>query len=177
MNEKTLKSELVFQGNFLKVWRDQVELQDGSTASREFIKHPGASVMIALTDAGKILFVRQFRYALKKVFLELPAGKKDAGEDALSTARRELIEETGFEAKTLERIADLHPCIGYSDEVIHLVLAKDLIQVGARPDHGEFLELDELTLEEAMEKIRMGDITDSKTMFGIFWYHSFVTKN
>lgn len=176
MEEKTLKSDLVFQGGFLKVWRDQVELSDGTVTWREFIKHPGASVILAIRDDGKILFVRQYRYPLKKAFLELPAGKKDPKEDAITTARRELVEETGYESQTFEHLADLNPCIGYSDEVIHLVLAKNLKMVGMQPDHGEILEQEALTIEEAMVKIQSGEITDSKTMFGIFWYHNFYKK-
>lgn len=176
MEEKTLKSDLAFQGGFLKVWRDQVELSDGTVTWREFIKHPGASVILAIREDKKILFVRQYRYPLKKVFLELPAGKKDANEDAITTARRELIEETGYEAQYFEKLSDLNPCIGYSDEVIHLVLAKELKMVGLKPDHGEILEQDALTIDEAMEKIKSGEITDSKTLFGIFWYYNFLKK-
>ena len=113
--ETTIQTERVFEGALLKVNRDEVMLPNGKTSIREYITHPGAVVIVAFLDNGNLLFERQFRYPLKKVFLELPAGKIDAGEEILDTAKRELLEETGYVANAWRYIGVMHPCTGYAD--------------------------------------------------------------
>jgi len=167
--EHTIASEPVFDGKFLHVRRDTVRLPNGHETVREWITHPGAVVVLAILDNGKLLFEHQFRYPLQRVFLELPAGKIDAGEHILDTARRELREETGYKAKSWRHIATIHPCIGYSDERIEIFLAHGLSYVGHERDNEEFLEVIELSLADAIAAIRDGDITDGKTVAGLLW--------
>lgn len=167
--ETQLSSEEVFSGCLLKVNVDRVRLPDGSQSVRECIDHPGAVVMLAALDNGKLLFERQFRYPLGQVFLELPAGKLDAGEHPLDTARRELREETGYKARSWRHLGSMHPCIGYSNERIEFFLASGLSFVGSAPEQGEFLEVIELSLADALLAVRDGEITDGKTITGLFW--------
>jgi ADP-ribose pyrophosphatase len=173
--EETLASEQVFDGTLLKVHRDRVRMPDGHESLREWIAHPGAVVVIGVLDNGKLLFERQFRYPLHRVFLELPAGKIDLREHPLDTGRRELKEETGYKAKTWRHLATMHPCIGYSDERIEIFLAHGLSYVGHQRDHGEFLEVIEMTLADAMLAIRDGEITDGKTITALLWAEKIVS--
>jgi ADP-ribose pyrophosphatase len=167
--EETLISEEVFAGRLLHVRRDTVRLPDGHESIREWIAHPGAVVMIAVLDNGRLLFERQYRYPLRRVFLELPAGKIDGGEHALDTARRELREETGYKARTWRHLGTMHTCIGYSDEHIEIFYAHGLSYVGAAPDHGEILDVVDLSLDDALLAVRDGDITDAKTVTALMW--------
>ena len=167
--ETTIGSEDVFNGALLKVHRDRVRLPNGDEAVRECVRHPGAVVIIAILDNGRLLFERQFRYPLHRVFLEMPAGKIDPGEHILDTARRELREETGYKAKLWRHLGVMHPCVGYSNERIEIFWAQGLSFVGAQPDAGEILDITELTLAEAMLAIRDGEITDSKTIAALMW--------
>lgn len=168
--ETEISSETVFKGRLLEVRRDRIELPNGGEAVREYVVHPGAVVVIALLDSGSLLFERQFRYPLRRPFLELPAGKIDAGEDILQTGRRELLEETGHEADEWTYLGVMHPCIGYSNERIEIFLARGLRRVAEQQlDHGEFLDLLELSPEEAREKVWAGEITDAKTVTALYW--------
>ncbi len=168
LEEVELSSEPVFDGVLLKVRRDRVRLPDGSESGREYIRHPGAVVVVAVLPDGQLLFERQFRYPLRRAFVELPAGKIDAGEDILSCARRELREETGYEADDWRYIGVMHPCIGYSDERIEIFLARGLRHVGHAWDDGEFLEVLTLSLEAAEAAIHAGEITDGKTITALY---------
>ena len=167
--ETRLSTEQVYDGRLLKVHADVVRLPDGREGVREHIAHPGAVVMLATLDNGKLLFERQFRYAVGQVFLELPAGKIDAGEPPLDTARRELREETGYKARHWRYLGVMHPCIGYSNERIEIFLAHGLSFIGAAHDPGEFLEVIELSLSDALLAVRDGDITDAKTITALLW--------
>ena len=169
LRESLVISEEVFSGRLLRVRRDTVRLPDGKQATREFVTHPGAVVMIAELPNGKLLFERQFRYPLDRVFLELPAGKIHPGEEILLTARRELQEETGFVAERWHYLGVIHPCIGYSDERIEIFFAQGLSHVGHALDEGEFLEVHELHLDEAMEAVRDGRLTDGKSVACLLW--------
>jgi ADP-ribose pyrophosphatase len=166
--ETTIGSEDVFDGVLLKVRRDVVRLPDGNTAVRECIRHPGAVLILAQRDDGRIPFVRQFRYPVGQVLLELPAGRIDPGEAVEGCARREFREETGYAAREWRRLGMIHPCVGYSDERIEIFLARDLVDVGARPDADEFLEILHLTPDEAEQAARDGRITDAKTVCALF---------
>ena len=169
LREAEIASESVFDGVLLKVRRDSVRLPDGNTSLREYIRHPGAVVVLAFLANGNLLFERQFRYPLRQVFLELPAGKIDPGEALIDTAQRELREETGYRADTWEHLGVMHPCIGYSDERIEIFLATGLHHVGHAWDEGEFLEITHMPLAEARAAVFDGRITDAKTITALFW--------
>ncbi|WP_374326530.1 NUDIX domain-containing protein [Azonexus sp.] len=170
LREAEVESESVFKGVMLDVRRDQVRLPDGKISVREYIRHPGAVVILAQLPNGNLLFERQFRYPLRQVFLELPAGKIDPGETLLDTAQRELLEETGHQAEAWEHLGTMHPCIGYSDERIEIFLARGLRSVGAQAlDHNEFLDVLQLSPAAAREAIFAGEITDAKTITALYW--------
>ena len=167
--ETAVTSETVFEGRLLHVRRDTVKLPDGGQATREYIRHPGAAMIVAQPDPDTILLERQFRYPLGRHFIELPAGKIDIGEHPLATAQRELREECGYEAKLWRHLATLHPCIGYADERIELYLARDLTHVGDALDNGEFLEVMVVPLTQALDWVRDGTITEAKAVTGLLW--------
>ncbi|MDQ3185544.1 MAG: NUDIX hydrolase [Pseudomonadota bacterium] len=169
LTERTVSSRNVFDGDLLHVHQDHARLPDGKVKIREYITHPGAVVIIPLLDNGELVLERQHRYPLHRDFYELPAGKIDANEDPLRCAQRELLEETGYTAKSWRYITTLHPCIGYSDEKLIYYLAKELAFQGASLDDGEHLEVFTLTLSTALEWIKTGKITDNKTVSGLFW--------
>ena len=169
LSEQRLSSKLVYDGKLLKVRSDTVRLPDGGTAEREFVEHPGAVAVIALTDAGELVMERQYRYPLGRDMIEIPAGKIDTGEDPLATARRELKEETGYTAARWRHVATIHIAIAYSNERIEIYLAQGLKHEGAKLDEEEFLEVFTLPLATALAWVREGKITDSKTVAGLFW--------
>jgi ADP-ribose pyrophosphatase len=169
LSERRLSSSLVYDGKLLKVRSDTVRLPDGGTAEREWIEHPGAVAMIALTDSGELVMERQHRYALGRDMIEIPAGKIDPGEDPLAAAKRELKEETGYTAAQWRHVATIHIAIGYSNERIEIYLAKGLKKEIAKLDEEEFLEVFTLPLAAALAWVREGKITDSKTVSSLFW--------
>ncbi len=172
--EETISSRTVYRGRLLHVLEDEVRLPDGASARREYIRHPGAVMIIPVLDAETIVLVRQFRYPLRRHFYELPAGKREPGEDALATAQRELREECGYEAAEWRRLASVHPCIGYSDEEIDIYLARGLSHVGQATDDEEFVEVVPMKLAEALEWIRDGRITEVKAVIGLLWAERFL---
>lgn len=168
--ESEISSTTVFKGALLEVRKDRVLLPNGKESTREYVVHPGAVVILAFLDNGNLLFERQFRYPLRRVFLELPAGKIDPGEATIDTARRELLEETGYTANEWEYLGLMHPCIGYSDERIEIFSARGLQLIGDKQlDHNEFLEVVELSPEAAKQAVWNGQITDAKTSAALFW--------
>jgi len=170
LKETGISSEKVYDGALLHVRRDRVRLPNGHESVREYIVHPGAVVVMAVLDNGNLLFERQFRYPLGSSFLELPAGKIDPGEEVLTTAKRELLEETGYEAGDWQHLGVMHPCIGYSNERIEIFLAKQLRNTGQNNlDDNEFLELLELSPSAARQAIFSGEITDAKTIAALYW--------
>lgn len=170
LSETQIESTQVFCGKLLDVRRDRVRLPNGHESIREYVIHQGAVVVIAVLDSGELLFERQFRYPLQRAFLELPAGKIDPGEDIRNTASRELLEETGYSAQQWRHLGVMHPCIGYSNERIEIFLALELRrETGQQLDHGEFLDVVPLALDEAIHAVRQGEITDAKTISALFW--------
>ncbi len=169
LNETRIDGAVVYDGPFLRVERDRIRLPDGSTSHREFIRHPGAVVIIPLLADGRVLLERQFRYPNGQVFIEYPAGKLDDGEDHLLCAQRELREETGYTAARWDFITTIHNAIAYSDEHLEIFLARDLTEGEQQLDEGEFLEMFTATVPEIMEMIRRREITDVKTIIGTFW--------
>jgi ADP-ribose pyrophosphatase len=167
LSEKYLDGEEVFSGRLLKVHRDRVRLPDGSEGVREYIRHPGAVAIVALFEDGRVLLERQYRYPHRRDFIEIPAGKLDPGEAHLDTAKRELLEETGYVAAEWRRLGIIHNAIGYSDEGIELWLARGLELRAQKLEQGEFLEVFTLPLAQARAMVRDGRITDAKTVAGL----------
>jgi ADP-ribose pyrophosphatase len=175
--EKKISSRTVYRGRLLTVKKDEVSLPDGGVASREYVVHPGAAIILPLFDDGSVLLERQFRYPVGNHFYELPAGKLEPDEAPLETAKRELVEETGYVAAEWRELGRLHPCIGYSDEQIDFFLARKLEFKGVRPDEGEFLETLRMPLADSVDWIRRGRITDTKTILGLFWAEKLLKEN
>ena len=171
LREEKIDSTPVFDGKLLKVRLDRVSLPDGSETTREYVVHQGAVVVIPVLDSGELVFERQYRYPLQRTLLELPAGKIDPGEEILQTAKRELREETGYGADDWRYLGVMHPCVGYSNERIEIFLARGL-RLGAdgqQLDHGELLDLLTLSLDDAVQAVRDGEVTDAKTITALFW--------
>lgn len=171
--ETRVSSKTVYRGKLLHVLEDEVRLPNGRSARREYIRHPGAAVMVPMPDPQTVVLVRQFRYPLARHFYEMPAGKIDPGEDPLATAKRELLEECGYEAAEWGHMATIHPCIGYADERMEFYLARRLRDVGHRPDEDEFLEKVTVRFAQALRWVREGEITDQKTVIGLLWADRF----
>jgi ADP-ribose pyrophosphatase len=176
LTEHFVSGEQVFDGELLKVYRDQVRLPDGSTGGREYIRHPGAVAIVPLFDDGRLLLERQFRYPHRREFIEVPAGKVDPGEPQLETAKRELLEETGYVAGEWRRLGVIHTAIAYTDEGIELFSARKLTLQKRRLDEGEFLETLVIPFAEAIAMIRDGRITDAKTVAALLWVEKFVVS-
>ena len=173
--EVTLSSETIAEGGMLLVKRDQVRVSSGATSQREYVIHPGAVVVVPVLDNGNLLLERQFRYPLSRVFIELPAGKIDAGELHLETGRRELLEETGYSAQEWIYLGLQHPCIGYSNEVIHIYLARGLSSGEHNRDEDEALQLFEASLQQCLQMIHDGELTDGKTIVALFRAEKFLS--
>ena len=168
-------SEEILKGRFLHAFRDTVRLPDGSSATREFIKHPGAVMVVPMLDDGRVVLERQYRYPLQKVMIEFPAGKLDKGEDTWDCARRELLEETGYTAREWSRAGVLHPVLSYSDEFIEIWFARGLSLGERHLDAGEFLDVFSATPPELQAWCRDGRVTDSKTLSGMLWLQNFLS--
>jgi ADP-ribose pyrophosphatase len=169
LEEHFVSGELVYDGSLLKVRRDVVRLPDGSQGVREYIRHPGAVAIVPLFDDGRVLLERQFRYPHGREFIEIPAGKLEPGEPHLETAKRELLEETGYAAAQWTRLCVIHTAIAYTDESIEIFLARKLTLSTRKLDVGEFLETFIVPFQEAIEMIRDGRITDAKSVAGLLW--------
>jgi ADP-ribose pyrophosphatase len=169
LSEQTLQREELLRGHFLHALRDTVQLPDGSQATREYIVHPGAVMVVPILDDGSLVLERQYRHPMAQVMLEFPAGKLDAGGAPWTCGRRELLEETGYTAREWARAGVLHPVIAYSTEFIEVWFARGLELHERRPDAGEFLEVFHASQEQLMAWCRDGQITDAKTLIGALW--------
>jgi ADP-ribose pyrophosphatase len=167
--EKTLSSETIYQGKIIDLQVDEVKLPNGKTSKRELIKHPGAVAVIALTPEGKIVMVEQYRKALEKSIVEIPAGKLEPGEEPIITAARELEEETGYGCEKLEHLISFYTSPGFADELVHLYIAKNItrIEEARELDEDEFVELLEVTVEEAVGLMKEKKIYDAKTAYAV----------
>ncbi|MCQ8894964.1 NUDIX hydrolase [Limnobacter humi] len=169
LQETCLTSERVYDGALLKINRDTVRLPNGAESVREYTEHPGAVMVIPVLADGRYVMERQFRYPLSRVFLEFPAGKIDPGEEPLATAHRELREETGYSATSLQYLTTIHPVISYSTERIVLYVARGLTAAQQQLDDNEFLDVVLVHPDELMAQIRNGEVSDVKTIIGAFW--------
>lgn len=169
LTETPIEGEIVYEGLFLKIQRDRARMPDGGEAGREFVIHPGASAMVPIMPDERILIERQFRYPLKTVFTEIPAGKIDPGETPLQTAQRELIEETGYSAALWAPLTSIHPAIGFADERIDIFLCRELTARTQSLDTSEFVEIDFVTVGWLMDELRAGRLTDVKTQIATHW--------
>jgi ADP-ribose pyrophosphatase len=169
LKETKISSEQKYSGRLIDLYLDQVELPNGETSTREWIDHPGAVCLIPILPDGKICLIRQFRYGPGEEFIEIPAGKLDAGEAPLDCAYRELEEETGYRTNKLTFLTNIHPAIGFSNEKMWMYLAEELELSKKKLDEDEFLELLPTPLNKALEWVFSGKITDVKTIIGIMW--------
>jgi ADP-ribose pyrophosphatase len=169
LKEHKVEGNVAYDGHFLKLQRDTVRLPDGKQSTREYIRHPGAVVILPMFDDGTVLLERQFRYPLQQVFIEFPAGKIDPDEDPLDCAKRELLEETGYAATEWQFVCTIHNAIAYSDEHLDIFVARGLIAGESQLDEGEFLETFKASVPEMLTWIKAGEITDVKTVIGAFW--------
>ncbi len=175
LKETPKSSEKIFSGRLIDLYFDQIELPNGKSSTREWIKHPGAVCIIPILPNGNLCLIRQYRYGPRAEFIEIPAGKLDVGEDPLVCAKRELEEEIGYIAGKLTFLTNIHPAIGFSNEKMWVYLAEDLILSKQNLDQDEFLELYPLPVKKAIDLIYEGKITDVKTVIGILWLDKFLS--
>jgi len=171
--EEPISSEEIYNGKIVHLFRDTVRLPNGKPATREVMHHPGAAAVVPLTEDGNVILVRQYRYPFAQVMLEIPAGKLDPGEDPMVCARRELTEETGFEAAQIVQLGVFYPSVAILDEKIHLYLARGLTFCATNPDDDEFLHVEQRPLKEMVEAVMRGEVPDGKTQTAILktWYY------
>ncbi|MEI5907107.1 NUDIX hydrolase [Bacillus spongiae] len=167
--EKTIKSETLFKGKVISLKVDDVQLPNGKTSKREIINHPGAVAVLAVKEDGKIIMVEQYRKALERSLLEIPAGKLDEGEEPKVTAERELEEETGYGCKSMSHLISFYTSPGFADELVHLYIAEGLyvMEDSKGTDEDEFVELVEITVDEALNLIKNQVIYDAKTSYAV----------
>lgn len=168
-----MKSEKIYEGRIINVKIDTIELPNKKYSKREIVEHPGAVGIVPITANGEIILVRQFRKAVEKALLEIPAGRLETDEEPSQCAIRELKEETGYTAKNIKKMFEFYSAPGFSTEKIYVYLAQDIIKGAPQPDEGEYIEVIKMPLEEALEKVRTGEIRDSKTIIAILSYFSF----
>ncbi|MGG1876869.1 NUDIX hydrolase [Paenibacillus cisolokensis] len=172
LEETTLSTNNIFSGKIISLQVDTVRLPNGITATREVVRHPGAVAVLALKDQ-KMLVVDQYRQPLGRCEVEIPAGKLEPGEDPLEAAKRELEEETGYTCGSIRKLHSFYTSPGFADEVIHLYLAEDLTRGDMNPDEDEFLEMAEITLEEAYQLIQEERISDAKTILAVYAWNMY----
>lgn len=175
--EKTMKTEKIYEGKILTLRVDTVELPDKKYTKREIVEHPGAVAILALTDDKEVVLVKQFRKAVEQELLEVPAGKLEAGEEPEICAVRELKEETGFTAEKMEYIFQYHTSPGFSNEKIHLFFATGLKEGMAQPENDEYIDIEKIKIDELIYMIREGKIKDGKTVIAILTVYNIIRSN
>ncbi len=165
--EKTVETKEIYDGYIVKVRLDTVLMPDGKTAKRDIVMHPGGVGIVALTDKGEILLVKQFRKPIEKAIYEIPAGKLDKNEDSLVCGLRELEEETGYKCKELKYLGYMYPSPGFTDEITHIYFTDSLLKGEAHPDEDEFLDVVAVDKDKVLKMIMDNEINDAKTVFGI----------
>ena len=165
--EKTVSSKKIYSGKVINMRVDTVELPNGNLAERELVEHPGGVGIVAVDENGNVLLVEQFRKPYEKNIIEIPAGKLEKGEDVSECGMRELQEETGYIAKSFEFLGECYPSVGYTDEVIRLFLATDLVKKEQNLDDDEFLSVIRIPVREMLQKIMDNEVKDAKTAIGI----------
>lgn len=168
--EPTESSESIFQGKVISLQVDTVILPNGSRATREIVRHPGAVAVLAVTDDDKVILVRQFRKPCSRTLVEIPAGKLEPGEQPLESAKRELLEETGYRADEWQHLHSMYTSPGFADEMIHLYVAKGLSKGKQQLDEDEFLDLLEVDLAEAQKLLSSDEVADAKTITALYWW-------
>lgn len=172
LTEKTLEEKEIYKGRIITLSVDKIELPNGKEGSRELIRHPGGVGVVALTEDNEVLLVNQYRYPYKSEIIEIPAGKLNPGEDPLECGKRELREETGITAKEFTSLGKLLPSPGYTNEIIHMYLAKELTQGELQLDDDEFINVIKIPLKKAVEMVMSGEFADSKTQVALLktWF-------
>ena len=168
--ETKIESKRIYDGKVLKLDVDTVALENGKSAEREIVRHRGACAVLAVDENDDFYLVRQFRYPYGKEMLEIPAGKLDEGEEPLVCAKRELLEETGLRAEKWEYVGGFCPSPGYTDEIVHIYIARELSEGEAKPDDDEFLDVVKHNIIKISKMIDSGEITDAKTVLAIYKY-------
>ncbi|MBU5437568.1 NUDIX hydrolase [Tissierella sp. MSJ-40] len=174
--EKTMKSEKIYEGKILNLRIDTVELPDKKYSKREIVEHPGAVAIVPVTDDNCIILVKQFRKPVEKSLLEIPAGKLEINEEPRETANRELKEETGYVSNKMEYLFEFFTSPGFSNEKMHLFLATGLVEGDAVPESDEFIEVIKVNIDDLMKMIDRGEIVDSKTIVGIFMAKKYLSE-
>jgi ADP-ribose pyrophosphatase len=175
--EKKITSKTVFKGKILTVYFDEVILPDGKITTREKVGHPGAVAIVPLTANGEIIMVKQFRYPVEKILMEIPAGKLDSGEPAIECARRELQEEAGVVGGQLIHLTTIYTTPGFSDEKMDIFLSKGFKEINNSPDHDEFLHIAKVKISECLRMVYEGLIMDAKSIIGIMLARDYIMKN
>lgn len=168
--EKVIKQNKIYAGKAVDFYSDEVSLQNGSRAVREYLGHPGAAAVLPFLDRRNIVLVRQYRYPINKYTYEIPAGKLDKGESPLQCVKRELEEETGYQAKRIEKMLNFYPSTAFSNEILHIFAAFGLLKGESRPDEDEFVSAAVLDFKKAVGMVKTGEIMDSKTIIALLYF-------
>jgi ADP-ribose pyrophosphatase len=177
MTAKINDRQIIHYGRVFDLIRENVTLDNGVTTDMEFVEHPGATAIIPMLNESRVLLLKQYRHALKEYIWEIPAGTLDPQESVINCAKRELIEETGYSADQWQKLAEITPVPGYSDERIHIFLATDLKPAEQDLDKDEIINVHEVEFEEALEMIKRGEIQDSKSIAGLFLANNRLKEN
>ncbi|MFV0441625.1 MAG: NUDIX domain-containing protein [Lachnospirales bacterium] len=173
VEHKIVSSKEMYKGKIFTIKQDEITLPDGKIGKRDILIHSGAAAVLPVDENGNIILVRQYRHPIKETILELPAGKLEVGEDPMLCGKRELEEEIGYTSSDFTFMFKTAIAVGYSSEIIHIYLAKDLVKGVQNLDDGEFLDVETYTLDEVLKMIKNGEITDSKTIATVLYYKEF----
>jgi ADP-ribose pyrophosphatase len=174
LKEEVISSKIIYEGKILKIKLDEVKLPNGYVTVREIVEHPNAIALIPINNNGKLIMINQYRHSAQEVLLEIPAGTMEKNETPDECAKRELLEETGYEAKELKKLFSCYLAPGYSTELIHIFLAKNLVYKGQETEADEQIKVVELSFKEALEKIKKGEVKDAKTICSLLFFFAFL---